>query len=65
VRCISAVFWKTGRNLRVFSTGTEKSDFAGISGFVRHKVSENGAQFGLIFLYVSASRIPGFFDGGL
>jgi hypothetical protein len=55
VRCKSAVFWQIGRDLSVFSTGTEKEHNTEISGFVRHMRRENGAQFGLILSYF---RIP-------
>jgi len=35
-RCISPLFWQTWQYPGLFSTGTEKEDFAGFSGIGRH-----------------------------
>jgi hypothetical protein len=52
VRCKSAVFWKTERYLGVFSTGTEKEGFTGVS--IQHVRIEVGigARIGLIFPWI-------------
>jgi hypothetical protein len=52
VRCKSAVFWPTERLLGVFSTGTEKEGFTGVS--IQHVRIEEaiGARIGLIFPWI-------------
>jgi len=48
-RSKSAVFWQMGRYRSLFSTRTEKKDFAGIFGRGPGRKPGKGAQFGLIF----------------
>jgi hypothetical protein len=52
VRCKSAVFWQKERLLSVFSTGTEKEGFTGVS--LQHVRIEEGieARIGLIFPWI-------------
>jgi hypothetical protein len=52
VRCKSAVFWLTARLLGVFSTGTVKEGFTGVS--IQHVRIEEaiGARIGLILLWI-------------
>ena len=52
-RCKSAVFWQTERLLGIFSTGTEKGGFTGLSGTGLDTVKGNGTRFGLIFVLLS------------
>ena len=49
VRCKSAVFWQSKREMGVFSTGTEKEGFTRFSVFDRIIWMGNGARIGLIF----------------
>jgi len=49
VRGKSTVFLKTGHNSGVFSTGTETSDFAGVSRHDPDRKTGKGALIGLIF----------------
>ena len=42
------VFWQSGRDLSLFSTGTEKRDLSGVSGINRSTWGGNGARIGVI-----------------
>jgi hypothetical protein len=42
----TAVFWQKERLLGLFSTGTEKDDFTGFSGFARIREGKKGARIG-------------------
>jgi hypothetical protein len=59
MRYKSALFWKTGRLLQVFSTGTENGGFTGF--FIEYvKNGEKiGARFGRIFFRLLLSGIEG------
>jgi len=47
-RCISPLFWQTWQYSGLFSTGTEKEDFAGFSGIGLDSRRGKGARIGLI-----------------
>ena len=65
MRCKSALFWQSKRDLSVFSTRTEKGGFTGFSVFDRIIWMGNGARFGLISPQGPDHLISGFFDGGI
>jgi hypothetical protein len=62
MRCIPAVFWKTGRYNAPVSTRTETDGFMGFSGSDRHNRKGNGVQIGRIFPQVTYLCIPGVSD---
>jgi hypothetical protein len=58
-RSKSVVFWRTGPDSSVFSTGTETTGCAGVSGEDENTKPGNGARIGLIFPRGSDPLISG------